>query len=418
MSLAMRHRVIAMTVLLAGVTYLDRVAIGVVAPQITKDLGLTKVEMSYVFSAFTIAYGVFEIPTAAWADKIGCRSVLTRIVSWWSLFTMATAGAFNYVSLLVIRFLFGIGEAGAWPCVGRVFSRWIPGSERGRAQGIFFTGAFIAGAFTPKLVGILSSQLHWRWVFLIFGCVGFVWATAWWLWFRDEPRDKEGTSPEEVAKIEGERGVLKPGHGDWKAIFRSPITIPICLCHFANTWGTYFVITWLPTYLIEVRGMSKAQMEVFAGLPMLLAAGGSLCGGMATDFVARKLGLVMGRAGVGGAAYFVSMVAMYFASQAPNAQTAAALIGLSYGSSMFSLGAAFSMCIEFGKENSAVMTATMNTAGQVGGTLSPVVLAYLVQSYGDWSLPLLVMAGLYGMAVVSWIFIGRIVRDTILDGKH
>lgn len=414
----MRHRVIAMTVLLAGVTYLDRVAIGVVAPQITKDLNLTKVEMGYVFSAFTIAYAAFEIPTAAWADRIGCRGVLTRIVAWWSAFTMATAAAWSYLSLLVIRFLFGVGEAGAWPCVGRVFSRWIPAGERGKAQGIFFSGAFLAGAFTPKLVGWLSSMMPWRYVFLVFGLVGFVWSLAWWLWFRDEPRDKAGTSPEEVAMIERERGLPAEGHGNWRDVFKLPVVIPICISHAANSWGTYFIITWLPTYLVEIRGMSKGQMEVFAGLPMLIAATASLCGGYVTDVVTKRMGLSWGRAGVAGTAYSISMTAMFFAARVEDPQFAAGLIALSYGVSMFTLGAAFSLCIDVGKQNSAVMTATMNTAGQVGGTLSPIVLAYLVQWFGDWSIPLYVMAGLYGAAVLSWILIGSRLRDTILDGQH
>jgi MFS family permease len=414
----MRHRVIAMAVLLAGVTYLDRVAIGVVAPQITKDLNLTKIEMGYVFSAFTVAYAVFEIPTAAWADRIGCRGVLTRIVAWWSAFTMATAAAWSYTSLLVIRFLFGVGEAGAWPCVGRVFSRWIPAGERGKAQGIFFSGAFLAGAFTPKLVGWLSTMMPWRYVFLVFGCVGFAWSLAWWLWFRDEPRDKAGTSPEEVAMIERERGLPIEGHGNWRDVFKIPIVIPICISHAANSWGTYFIITWLPTYLVEIRGMSRQQMEVFAGLPMIIAATASLCGGYVTDLVTRRMGLTWGRAGVAGTAYCISMLAMFFAARAADPQFAAGLIALSYGVSMFTLGAAFSLCIDVGKQNSAVMTATMNTAGQVGGTLSPIVLAYLVEWFGDWSIPLYVMAGLYGAAVLSWVLIGRQVRDTILDGQH
>ncbi len=418
MAVPMRGKVVVMTVLLAGVTYLDRVAIGVVAPQITRDLNLTKVEMGYVFSAFTIAYGLFEIPTAAWADRIGCRGVLTRIVVWWSAFTMATAAAWSYLSLLVIRFLFGAGEAGAWPCVGRVFSRWIPAGERGKAQGIFFSGAFLAGALTPKLVGWLSDLMPWRWVFVVFGLVGCVWALVWWIWYRDEPRDKAGTSPEEVALIERERGLPVEGHGDWKAVFRSPVVVPICLAHAANTWGTYFMITWLPTYLIEIRGMSRAQMEIFAGLPLFVAAFASLAGGFLTDVISKRLGLGWGRAGVAGTAYCISMVAMFFAARAADPQWAAGLIATSYGASMLTLGAAFSLCIDFGKENSAVMTATMNTAGQVGGTLSPIVLALLVERFNDWSLPLYLMALLYGGAVLSWMLIGWRVRDTMLHGKH
>src|SRR5579875_2006288 len=174
---------------LAALTYLDRACISIVAPQIMRDLHLTTMQMSYAFSIFTLAYAVFEIPTAWWADRIGSRSVLTRIVLWWSVFTMATAGAFSYGALLVVRFLFGVGEAGAWPNAARVFTRWIPVPERGRIQGIFFAGAHLSAGLTPMLVAYLALFLPWRIVFLLFGSIGFIWAACWYRWFRDEPRD-------------------------------------------------------------------------------------------------------------------------------------------------------------------------------------------------------------------------------------
>jgi MFS transporter, ACS family, glucarate transporter len=415
----MRFRVVGMTVLLAAVTYLDRVCIGVLAPEIRKDLGLSLEQMSWVFSAFTIAYGVFEIPTAAWADRIGARGVVARIVTWWSAFTIATATAWNYLSLLVIRFLFGAGEAGAWPCVGRVFSRWIPASERGKVQGFFFAGAHLAGAAAPWLVVRLASMMHWRWVFVVFGIIGLLWAALWYWWFRDEPRDKVGTSAEEVAHIEATRG-LAAGHGghDWKAVFKIPSVWPLCVSHFANTWGTYFVISWLPTYLKEVRGMTTDQMVVFAGLPMVIAAVADLTGGVTTDYLTKRFGLAVGRAGVAGGSYIVCAIAMTGAARAEDPMTAATLIAVAFGLSMFTLGASFSICIDLGKANSAVMTATKNTAGQVGGTLSPIVLAYLVKWYSDWALPLYVQAALYAAAVLAWALIGWQVRNTKLDGQH
>src|SRR5687767_10631104 len=121
-----RYKVLAFTVALAAVTYMDRVCISITAPHISRDLGLTDLQMSLVFSAFTLAYGLFEIPTGWWGDRIGTRRVLTRIVSWWSAFTIITAVSFNYASLLLIRFLFGAGEAGAWPKAARTLSRWFP----------------------------------------------------------------------------------------------------------------------------------------------------------------------------------------------------------------------------------------------------------------------------------------------------
>jgi ACS family glucarate transporter-like MFS transporter len=175
-----RYRVLAMAVLLAAITYLDRVCIAVTAPAMRRDLGISAVQMSFVFSAFTLAYGLFEIPTGWWGDRIGTRRVLTRIVAWWSTFTMLTGAVLNYWTLLVARFLFGAGEAGAWPNVAITFSRWFPIQERGTAQGIFFSGAHLAGGLTPLLVTALLHVFHWRMLFVLFGAVGFVWV---WRWF-------------------------------------------------------------------------------------------------------------------------------------------------------------------------------------------------------------------------------------------
>jgi len=174
-----RYRVVAMAVLLAMVTYLDRACIGTLAPNIMGDLHLTKEQMSWVYSTFALAYALFEVPTAWWADRRGTRNVLTRIVLWWSAFTMLTAAAFNFVSLLVTRFLFGGGEAGAWPSAARTFSRWVPKTERGRVQGIFFAGAHLAGGVTPMIVLAMTKWVSWRAVFVLFGLIGVAWATVW-----------------------------------------------------------------------------------------------------------------------------------------------------------------------------------------------------------------------------------------------
>jgi len=199
-----RFRVVAFAVGLAGITYLDRICISTLAPAIMHDLSLTKLDMSYVFSAFAVAYALFEIPSAWWGERIGTRRVLTRIVCWWSTFTIATASVWSYGSMLAVRFLFGAGEAGAWPNAARTFSRWIPAPERGRVQGVFFAGAFLFGGLTPALVGLLEPHVGWRGVFACFGLTGFVWAAAWFRWFRDEPGDHPQVGQAELALITAE----------------------------------------------------------------------------------------------------------------------------------------------------------------------------------------------------------------------
>src|SRR6201985_507080 len=172
----LRSRVLAMTVALAFLTYMDRVCISVTAPAIVHDLRLSNVQMGFVFSAFTAAYALFEISTGWWADRIGSRRVLTRIVTWWSIFTGLTAAAWNFPSLLALRALFGAGEAGAWPTVARALSRWFPARERGTAQGIFFMGAHLGGGLAPIVVTAIALRLGWRAAFPSLSLLGFAWA--------------------------------------------------------------------------------------------------------------------------------------------------------------------------------------------------------------------------------------------------
>jgi len=402
-----RYRVVAAAVTLAGVTYLDRVCVGVLAPSIMSDLHISQIQMSFVFSAFTAAYAIFEMPTAWWADLVGSRRVLTRIVLWWSAFTMLTAAATSYAMMLVVRFLFGVGEAGAWPNAARVFSRWIPLRERGRVQGIFFAGAHLAGGLTPALVAWIALYLPWRLVFVMFGFVGVAWAALWYWWFRDEPREHPAVNAAEVKLIETTRG-LPPGEvtrGTWSEVFRTPSLLPLCLQYVANSYGYYFFITWLPTYLVKARGMSSAELAIFSGLPLTLSAIADVSGGFTTDALCRRLGLRAGMRSIGVVSYLLAAGAMIGGTLASNPRVGGTLIALGGAFSMFTLAPSWSTAIGLGGRNTALLSSVMNTSGQVGAFFSPIVLALLVDRFGDWSLPLHVLSGLYLMAAVCWLLI-------------
>lgn len=392
---------------MAGITYLDRVSISVLAPSIMRDLRLNTLQMSYVFSAFTLAYAAFEIPTAWWADRIGSRRVLTRIVAWWSAFTMLTAAAFSYPVMLGVRFLFGVGEAGAWPCAARVFARWTPLRERGRTQGIFFLGAHLAGGLTPAVVIWISTLLpSWRLVFVLLGFLGFAWAAFWYGWFRDEPREHPWVGAEEVRLIEETRGMPRVHHGgSWRAVFRTPGIVPLCMQYFANTYGLYFFITWLPTYLAQARGLRGPAVALFSGLPLILSAIADIGGGVATDALSHRFGLRRGRCGIGAGAYVLAAVIMAVGASSGQGEVAGTLIAVAGGLSMCTLAPSWATSIGLGGENAAMLSAVMNTSGNIGGVLSPVVLAVLVERYHDWNLPLYVVSGFYAMACLCWFWI-------------
>ena len=299
-----RYKVLAMTMALGAITYLDRVTISVTRPDVARDLDLSPTQMGYVFSAFYLAYALFEIPTGWWGDRVGTRRVLTRIVCWWSAFTVLTGVAFNYPSLVVIRFLFGAGEAGAWPNVARTFSRWFPRQERGTAQGIFFMGAHLAGGLTPLLVTALLAYLDWRWLFVLFGSIGFVWSLAWYRWFRDSPAEHPDVGAAERELIESGLGADAGPALDatqWKRLLANRTVVCLCLMYFTQAFGGTFYVTWLPTYLAS-RGLTGMTAGILAGLPLILSAAADLLGGVATDRAARRFGLRLGRITIGGGA--------------------------------------------------------------------------------------------------------------------
>jgi len=403
-----RYKVLGLAILLAAITYLDRVSIAVTAPFIMRDLHLTKVRMSFVFSAFSLAYAIFEIPSGWLGDRIGARRVLTRIVAWWSSFTILTGGAFNFPSLLAIRFLFGAGEAGAWPNVARAFSRWFPSSERGTTQGIFFMGAHLAGGVTPLLVTVLLRRFEWRVLFGMFGSVGFLWAIAWRRWFRDTPFEHPSVNAAERAYIESGQILASPGRAEtmpWRILLANPTVVALCLMYFTQTYGFNFYVTWLPSYLSSARGFSALTLAIVSGLPLGLSVVADLAGGIATDRLSRRFGPRIGRAGVGGASLAAAGIFMLAGAFVSDPVPAAVLISLAGASSNFLLGAAWGTCIDVGGNHSGVLSAAMNSSGQVGGILSPILVGYVAEHFSNWSAPLYLTGGLYLLGALCWLWV-------------
>jgi sugar phosphate permease len=403
-----RYRVVALATGLAMITHLDRACIATLAPAITRDLGLTTLQMGYVFTAFQLAYALFEVPTAWWADRRGTRAVLSRIVLWWSALTAATGAAVSYPVMLAVRFLFGVGEAGAWPCAARTFSRWIPARERGAVQGIFFAGAHLVGGLTPALVLWMLHVLTWRQIFFCFGGLGVIWTAIWLAWFRDDPSQHPAVDAAELQTIVRERLPDSPHHAGqdyWRRLFGSRNMIALCVMYVPNCMIFYFCITWLPTYLKQRHGFDAASLGVFAGLPLLVSMPGDLLGGFATDRLVERFGLRAGRAGLGAVAYAIAGVALLGAAAASAPVLAASLIAVATGLTMFTLGAAWGTVIEVGRNHVSVVGGAMNSAGNLAAMLNPLIVAYSVQWFGSWNLPLYLMGVLFLVGAGCWALV-------------
>jgi ACS family glucarate transporter-like MFS transporter len=403
-----RYVVIAFMVMLAMVTYLDRACIGTMKTRMQAEFGLTEGQFSWVFFSFILAYAIFELPTARWADQRGAKGVFTRIVSWWSAFTMLTAVSWNYASLLVARFLFGAGEAGAFPCMARVFSRWIPFRSRGTAKGIFFAGAYVAAGITPIVVGQLLETFTWREILLMFGAIGLLWVAAWHLWFRNEPTEHPRVNEAERQLIVADRPAELPhprGWPFWRNLLQQRNVRLLCFLYMPNCATFYYCITWLPSYLEKAHGFEKAELGIYASLPLLLSIGTQFFGGFISDVLTRRFGINVGRRAPGILGYAGAAVWILLASLADDRDAAAIFIALACCTCMLTTAPAWSTCVDIGREHSGTVSATMNTSGQFAAMILQPLAGYSVDWFDNWNVPFWLLGGLYVMGALCWMFV-------------
>ncbi len=375
-----RYWVIVFAVALAIIQYIDRVCISQAAPHISGDLGLNKGQMGWVFSAFTLAYALFEIPAGYLGDRIGPRKVLLRIVLWWSFFTVATGWVWNWVSLLVTRFLFGAGEAGAFPNLTKAFHRWLPLHERTRAQGIMWMSARLGGAFTPALVFLCLHYVTWRRAFLVFGLLGVVWAIVFFWWYRDDPRAIKQVNAAEAALLPVEPEAGKHFQAPWKLLFTSRTAWCLYGQYFACSYSFYFFITWFPTYLLEARDFELGKGSVLAGLPLLLGAGGSFLAGWVASVLSRRPGgAARSRRALGAIGAFGAAGLLLLPTWLANPYLAVIAIGLVGFCNDIQLPGAWASCMDVGGKAVATLSGAMNMMGNVGGFVSPIVCGYIVK---------------------------------------
>jgi MFS family permease len=397
---------VALTLALIAVAYLDRVCIATAAPVIKDELGLSDAQMGMVFSAFTFAYALFEIPSGWMADRFGARMTLTRIVLWWSAMTAATGLASGFLSLVVLRFLFGLGEAGAFPATARAYARWLPARERGRAFGLAIMTGAIAGAVTQPLVVVMLGTMTWHRAFAVFGAVGVVWAGVWWWWFRDDPHEHAAVGPAELAFIaEGGAEHRPHAHLPWRRLVACRALVVLCAMYFCAIYGWYFYLTWLPTYLLRARGFDLRQAGWLAALPLLSIALGVFLGGWLSDRLAARLGARRGRRLCGLVGLPAAALAVVAGVTTSSPIASALLLAAAGGAAALGVAPAWAVALEIGGVNAGVVSGAMNMFGNLGGTLSPLVIGFSLERWQAWQAPLLSVAALYLVAAGLWLLI-------------
>lgn len=379
------------------ITYMDRVVLSSATPSIRKEFGFDIVTMGAIVAAFRWAYSIFQIPGGWLGDRIGPRKALSLIVSWWSLFTSFTALAWNAASMLVIRFIFGIGEAGAFPIATRSLSRWMLPRERGHAQGITHAGSRLGAALTPPLVVWLILTYGWRMPFFVFGALGLVWSAVWFYYYRDSPEEHRGVNDAERELIHSASGGARAKVGTpvpWRKILSSPTVWALSAMYFCYQYSLGVYLDWFPTYLKEFRGFTLAQMGFYASLPMLAGTAGDLLGGWLTDSLLRRTGNVtLARRVVGAAGFLVGAAGIIPATLTADPKACVAFSCLAFGALEVTVAVSWAIPLDIAGDFAGSAAAVMNMTGNIGAALSPTVLAYLVKYY-NWNLPFFVAAGL------------------------
>jgi MFS family permease len=387
------------------ITYLDRTSISITGNKITSELGLSITQFGWVLAAFSFAYGIFEIPTGILGDKLGPKKILTRIVIWWSLFTILTGFSYTFTALLIVRFLFGVGEAGAYPNATVVISKWFPKGERGRAQSFIWIASRIGGALAPFLSVFIMNTFGWRWVFYIFGTLGIIWAIFWNYWFKDEPREMKGIKSKEIELIESKREVKSLGHGllSIKNILKNKNVWFLMGMYHCLLYGAYFYLSWMPKYLKNGRNVGDDDIAFMASLPFILGTIGCFIGGFSSDFLSKKYGLKWGRRSVGMFGLIMAGICMITATFILDNTISIIVLSLGLAFKDFTLPVSWATAADIGGENSGSVAGAMGMAGQLGSTVMSISFGYILSMTGSWELPLQIIGVIVIIGGLLWL---------------
>lgn len=406
-----RHIVLWLTVLAYMITYMDRVVISTAAPAIQEEFGFSTITMGWIFFAFQISYALFQIPGGWLGDRYGPRRALTLVVTWWSAFTALTVMAWSAGSMIVIRFLFGMGEAGAFPIATRSLSRWMLPSERGWAQGVTHAGARLGAALTPVLVAFLILHFGWRAPFLIFAVVGLVWAAAWFLYYRDTPREHGSVNEGELEKIESALGTRSAVRKSvpWKQLLSNHQIWLLSAMYFCYGYSIVTFLAWFPKYLDDARGLELAEMGMYASVPLAAGVLGDLAGGWFSDGLLKRSGnLKMARRLVAVAGFLIAGIMVPLAALAGDPLVSIGFFALAVFGLELTVGVSWAVTLDVGGEYAGSVSAVMNTFGNTAGALTSVATGYLVTHVG-WTSAFYVVAAfsLMGAVLFLWLDASR-----------
>lgn len=397
-------------------TYMDRVCISAAKGSMQKDIsGLDDQMMGYVFGIFAIGYALFQIPAGWFSDRAGPRRALTIVVIVWSIFTALTGAVFTAVSLLIVRFLFGAGEAGAYPGATRALYSWLPAKERGLGQGLFHSGARIGAALSLIVMPWVIASIGWRMTFVVNAAIGLIWGLVWWFWYRDDPSEHSQVNAAEVDLIR--KGIAAEAAAETKVPYIQVVTslnVLLAMFQYAASNITFFIsITWLQPYLVETFGPEYAYL---ASLPLLCGAVALWVSGYSVTFLHSRGMPVMSRRLPAMIGYTLGAIGLLLCTQTTDATSVWTFIACfslaTFGVEM-TLASSWAFCMDIGGSRSGAVSAAMNMVGNMGAAVSAVAFPFFVanvtvpviaETTGTANSFFLFAATMNVLAVVAWMF--------------
>ncbi|MDW7694840.1 MFS transporter [Flammeovirgaceae bacterium SG7u.111] len=401
-----RYLLVMGTFLLAVLLYVDRVCISVAKGPITSELGLSDKQMGWILSAFALGYALLQTPAGMVADKLGPRKTLAAVVTFWSIFTSLTGAAFNFISMLLARFLFGAGEAGAFPGMARATFSWIPLKERGLVTGINFSGSRLGAAFALPVVAWMVNDLGWRMAFVVLGVIGVVWAVAWYFLFRDDPESHSGISEAEKKYIIANRQSSsdeKPEKLSFGAMVKSSNMWLAMGQYFCSNFTFFFALTWLFPHLKKEYELDTMEAGFYAAAPLLFGAFGNWISGWMVDFIYAKNKWQLSRRFPAIIGFSFAAIGLIGSVYMDTAFTAVVFLSLAILGADMTLSPSWSLCVDIGKKNSGAVSGTMNMAGNVGSFLTALAFPYLQAWTGSVTPFFFIGAALNVVAILMWM---------------
>ena len=407
-----RWVVLLLLCLMYLITYLDRVSLANTAPFISKEYGFSKVTMGIIFSAFIWAYALFQVPGGWMGDRFGPRRVLSAIMAYRTVIAVLTTRAVGLSSFWGIRFLLGVGEAGAFPTATRAMQMWFPRDERGFVQGVSHAASRLGAAIGPPLAVVIMVHYGWRSVFYVIGVLSLLWSLLYLLVYRNMPEEHTKVSRTELARIRGidEKGEIKQANTQkrpkvpWNILLRHSNMWAVMCAYAAYIYSLWFFLSWLPSYLVEYRKFTLLKMGIFASLPLLAGVVGDTFGGWLTDkLLVKTNNLKFARRSVAIVAMLGCGASTLRAALSANPYTAVYCLTAAMFFLEMTIGPAWAVPMDIGGEFSGTVSGMMNMGGQIVGALSPTIFGILVNN-GSWVAPFVVSACLLFVGAAIWAF--------------